>query len=190
MTVSSNGMKCPNVLRTMFDRLDANGDGAIDQAEIDAMRSRMSRGGRPGGRPQEGAIPTGREKGRSGKGKGRQRTGRHGKGWFAGGKQGRGEEGIRGNKPVIEKDEVSGTWDGRFQTEGRPDERSTFTIVMRMNPQGKITGSFKSAMSEGKGDGKYDPKTNQCPPGRRNRTFNDRSDGDGSGRRRCPDRST
>ena len=43
--------EAPERMQGFFDRLDGNGDGFIDQEEVDAMRSRFGGGGRggPGG---------------------------------------------------------------------------------------------------------------------------------------------
>ncbi len=66
-----------------------------------------------------------------------------------------------GETPVITEDMVSGTWEGEFESESMPADRAKFTMVLRMDPQGQITGSFRSTMSEGKGDGKFDPHTKE-----------------------------
>ena len=43
--------EAPEFMQSFFDRMDANGDGAIDRQEIESMRSRMGGGGpgKPGG---------------------------------------------------------------------------------------------------------------------------------------------
>jgi hypothetical protein len=43
--------EAPSQMQTFFDRLDGNGDGYIDRAEISAMRKRRAGGGGPGGKP-------------------------------------------------------------------------------------------------------------------------------------------
>ncbi len=61
---------------------------------------------------------------------------------------------------TVKNDVVSGTWEGRFESENMPAERAAIKLVLRMNSQGRINGTFKSAMSEGEVDGKFDPKSN------------------------------
>ncbi len=152
----------PERMRQMFDRMDTNGDGAIDEAEIKAMQERMQRGRRPGGQGRERASEPEEKKEVAEKKEEEKKEEVAEKKEKEKEKEEKKEEKESGEaKPVIEKDEVSGTWEGRFQSEGMPAERSTFTVIMRMDPQGKITGSFKSTMSEGNGDGKFDPETNQ-----------------------------
>ena len=46
--------EAPERMRGFFDRLDRNGDGFVDTAEISAMRSRFGEGG---GRPSGGPLP-------------------------------------------------------------------------------------------------------------------------------------
>ena len=46
----------PETMQPFFDRMDQNGDGQIDAAEIAALRSRM---GGPGGGPPPGGPPGG-----------------------------------------------------------------------------------------------------------------------------------
>jgi uncharacterized membrane protein len=43
--------EAPEPMQNFFDRIDGNGDGFIDKAEANEMRSRMPRGGRGGGGP-------------------------------------------------------------------------------------------------------------------------------------------
>jgi len=38
-----------------------------------------------------------------------------------------------------------------------PADRRGFTVVLRMDPQGNVTGSFKSANTDATGEGKFDP---------------------------------
>lgn len=50
--------EAPEQMQGFFDRLDSNADGAIDQAEVDAMRARRGggEGGGPGGPGGEGGA--------------------------------------------------------------------------------------------------------------------------------------
>ncbi len=121
----------------LFERLDANEDGVVDEQELVAMSQRgRNRGGRdsaerqrssktPSAPPKRPAAPA-------------KKT--------------------AAPQPIIENDIVSGSWEGRFESENMPPDRATFALVLRMTPQGTVTGSFKSQMSEGEGDGKFDPE--------------------------------
>jgi hypothetical protein len=57
--------EAPEQMQGMFDRVDTNGDGSIDEAEIAEMRQRRPGGGRggPGGRSGEGPGGGGRPEG-------------------------------------------------------------------------------------------------------------------------------
>ncbi len=63
--------------------------------------------------------------------------------------------------PNVGKDIVSGTWKGRFISERMPADRTAMSMVLRMDPTGKVTGTIESRMFRGSGDGKYDPKTKE-----------------------------
>lgn len=66
------------------------------------------------------------------------------------------------SKPAtVIKDVVSGNWKGRLIREGIPADRSALTVILRMDPQGKVSGSIESQMMRGSGQGKYDPKTKE-----------------------------
>ncbi len=62
---------------------------------------------------------------------------------------------------VVKNDVVSGTWEGRFESGNMPAERAALRLVLRMNPQGHIAGTFKSAMSQGDVDGKFNSETKE-----------------------------
>ena len=64
-------------------------------------------------------------------------------------------------KPVIQDDTLSGTWEGQFKREGLPTDRSQFTLVMRMDPAGKISATFKSSNTDSSGEGTFDPQSKQ-----------------------------
>jgi photosystem II stability/assembly factor-like uncharacterized protein len=57
---------------------------------------------------------------------------------------------------AVEPDIVSGVWEGSLQSEMMPAERRTFTLTLRLGQAGKVTGSFKSANTEGTGEGTFD----------------------------------
>ncbi len=67
------------------------------------------------------------------------------------------EEGAKpaGEAAEAAPDFVSGTWEGAFESENMPAERAQFTLVVRLGAEGKVTGSFRSMMSEGSGEGTY-----------------------------------
>ena len=162
----------PEQMLRMFDRLDVNGDEVIDEEELQAASERFGRRGRggPPGSGRGGPPGSGRRgtQERTQESEAAQET-----------EQQQSEEpeakpteetsasteeqkeSAEAAKPVIKDDIVSGTWEGQFQSEGMPAERAKFTIVLRMDPQGKLTGSFKSTMSEGNGEGQFDPATKE-----------------------------
>jgi hypothetical protein len=51
---------------------------------------------------------------------------------------------------------VSGVWEGSLQSEMMPADRRAFTLTLRSDQAGKVTGTFKSATSEGSGEGTFD----------------------------------
>ena len=66
-TTRSTGKFLTDQMKDRFDRIDANGDGQLDEAEIKAMLERMRDaagrrpdGGRPGAGRPEGGRPAGR----------------------------------------------------------------------------------------------------------------------------------
>ncbi len=62
-------------------------------------------------------------------------------------------------QPPAVQDIVSGTWEGRFESESMPESRRVFTMVLRLTPPDAISGSFKSANTDAAGSGKYDAAT-------------------------------
>jgi len=48
----------PEQMQGFFDRMDANGDGSIDKAEIEAMRARFQKGGKGGSGGPPGPAPS------------------------------------------------------------------------------------------------------------------------------------
>jgi photosystem II stability/assembly factor-like uncharacterized protein len=128
----------------VFQRLDANEDGAIDQDELQNARQRMrGRGGSAGNL-------------------GRTRRARPSQIVSQGDSAQQPEtESAEGENPLVENDNVSGTWEGRFEMENVPEDRSALKLVMRMDSQGKVKVVYESTMVKGEGDGKFDPQKNQ-----------------------------
>ena len=61
--------------------------------------------------------------------------------------------------PAEGAEAISGTWSGRFLSDRFRGERARFTLVVKMAADGKISGSYESAMTEGTiAAGRYDPK--------------------------------
>ncbi len=73
--------EAPERMSSFFDRLDGNGDGFIDQNEVDQMRSQFGGGGGPGGGGQRGGGPGG-DGGPGGRRWARWRSRRWQAGWF------------------------------------------------------------------------------------------------------------
>ena len=133
----------PERMARVFDRLDANSDDVIDQEELKAMPSRS--------RPRSRWAPTrGRAKRWTGAACTAQQPAQEPAAVSA--------KETETKPPVVKDDIVSGTWQGKFESENMPAERAAFTLVLRMDPQAQLKGSFKSTMSEGDGDGKFDPE--------------------------------
>ena len=147
----------PEMMTRLVDRIDTNGDGALDEEEIRAMSQRFGQRGRrgrpPAGEPNnpaesesQSSPPSQPAQTASARDTSEQQSGK---------------SSADSPKPAIKEDAVSGTWEGQFESENMPAERAKFTIVLRMDAQGKISGSFRSTMSEGDGEGSYNPDTKE-----------------------------
>ncbi len=124
----------PERMERMFDRLDSNGDGALSKDELENLSARFRR---PGGERPPGPAGPG--------GPGRDPA----------------PAGATEPPPLVEKDIVSGTWEGRLEGENMPADRAGITLVMRMDPQGQVRGEYQSAMGNGSLDGKFNPDNNE-----------------------------
>ncbi len=164
----------PERMSRMFERLDANEDGVIDAAEIEQAGERMrsargersESGERPARRPSQdpdeatpSEAPTetaeSEQSERQSRFSRRQQRRRSDSSEDAGETQPAQPEQSAGEAAA--DDPISGEWIAKAIAEGLPEGAGEFSLRLRLDPQGRITGATTSQMGEGEiVDGKFD----------------------------------
>jgi photosystem II stability/assembly factor-like uncharacterized protein len=158
----------PEQMLRLFDRADANTDGAIDEAELKAMAERAGRGRSQGG-PGAGGPGTG---GPAGGNRGER-------GGQGGGPAGPGADRpdasdpyhpgrlisletpkkVEAAKPALppSEDPLTGDWNAKLTGEDLPQGMNEFKLSMTLAAEGKVVGSYESSRGNGTfEDGKFD----------------------------------
>lgn len=132
----------PERMLRMFDRWDTNQDQTVDQTELRAASQRTGRRGRGRGEAAGGSDPA--EESVPSEPATEEPTAAETT-----------EDPATEQAPASLSDPVTGTWEGAFQAEEMPADRSGISLILRFTPPNKVTGSFKSSNSEGTGEGTY-----------------------------------
>ncbi len=149
----------PERMRGLFERLDKNKDGVLDDAELkppkppQTILTAISQEGDKD-KKSEATDQSSSEKQEADQKEGKAADEKD---------QQADEDEEKTEEPAAEEaadDTVSGTWSGRFISDRMPPDRLAFTLILRLGADNKVTGSMDGGIGGG-GDleGKFDPKT-------------------------------